>query len=288
MIKEWIAEYKPKNEDEILDALREIMQEITLAALSRTDFFEKAAFYGGTALRIFYGLDRFSEDLDFSLMKADEGFTLEPYFSAILTEFDALGIKVRINEKEKAKRSAIESAFLKTETIWKELVLEDILKQTGVKSNKPIKIKIEVDRNPPLGFQTEEKLLIRPFSFYVRCFKLPSLFAGKLHALLYRKWNNRVKGRDWYDLEWYIKKGIPLDAAHFLRRAQDTRDWSAEIITNEQILELINHKIESVSFTNIKDDVVRFLKDENMLSIWSARYFKDLVEKMKFENSPSD
>jgi len=288
MIKEWIAEYKPKNEDEILDALREIMQEITLAALSRTDFFEKAAFYGGTALRMFYGLDRFSEDLDFSLMKADEGFTLEPYFSAILTEFDALGIKVRINEKEKAKRSSIESAFLKTETIWKELVLEDILKQTGVKSNKPIKIKIEVDRNPPLGFQTEEKLLIRPFSFYVRCFKLPSLFAGKLHALLYRKWNNRVKGRDWYDLEWYIKKGIPLDAAHFLLRAQDTTDWNAEIITNEQILELINHKIESVSFTNIKEDVIRFIKDEKVLSIWSAKYFKDLVEKMKFENSSSD
>lgn len=288
MIKEWIAEYKPKNEDEILDALREIMQEITLAALSRTDFFEKAAFYGGTALRIFYGLDRFSEDLDFSLLKADEGFTLEPYFSAILTEFDALGIKVRINEKEKAKRSSIESAFLKTETIWKELVLEDILKQTGVKSNKPIKIKIEVDRNPPLGFQTEEKLLIRPFSFYVRCFKLPSLFAGKLHALLYRKWNNRVKGRDWYDLEWYIKKGIPLDAAHFLLRAQDTTDWNAEIITNEQILELINHKIESVSFTNIKEDVIRFIKDEKALSIWSANYFKDLVEKMKFENSSSD
>jgi len=288
MIKEWIAEYKPKNEDEILDALREIMQEITLAALSRTDFFEKAAFYGGTALRIFYGLDRFSEDLDFSLMKADEGFTLEPYFSAILTEFDALGIKVRINEKEKAKRSSIESAFLKTETIWKELVLEDIVKQTGVKSNKPIKIKIEVDRNPPLGFQTEEKLLIRPFSFYVRCFKLPSLFAGKLHALLYRKWNNRVKGRDWYDLEWYIKKGIPLDATHFLLRAQDTTDWNAEIITNEQILELINHKIESVSFTNIKEDVIRFIKDEKVLSIWSAKYFKDLVEKMKFENSSSD
>lgn len=286
MIKEWIAEYKPKNEDEISDALREIMQEITLAALSRTDFFEKAAFYGGTALRIFYGLDRFSEDLDFSLLKADEGFTLEPYFSAILTEFEALGIKVRI--KEKAKRSSIESAFLKTETIWKELVLEDILKQTGVKSNKPIKIKIEVDRNPPLGFQTEEKLLIRPFSFYVRCFKLPSLFAGKLHALLYRKWNNRVKGRDWYDLEWYIKKGIPLDAAHFLLRAKDTTDWNAEIITNEQILELINHKIESVSFTNIKEDVIRFIKDEKALSIWSAKYFKDLVEKMKFENSSSD
>lgn len=288
MIKEWIAEYNPKNEEEILDALQEIMQEITLAALSRTNFFEKAAFYGGTALRIFYGLDRFSEDLDFSLLKADEGFTLEPYFSAIHTEFESLGIKVSINEKEKAKRSSIESAFLKTETIWKEMVLEDVLKQTGVKSNKPIKVKIEVDRMPPLGFHTEEKLLIRPFSFYVRCFTLPCLFAGKLHALVYRKWKSRVKGRDWYDFEWYIKKGIPLDVGHFLCRAKDTRDWEAEFITREHILELLNHKIESLSFTNIKEDVIRFIKDENVLSIWSAKYFKDLVEKMKFENISAD
>ncbi len=285
MIKEWIAEYNPKNEEEILDALREIMQEITLAALSRTDFFEKAGFYGGTALRIFYGLDRFSEDLDFSLLDVDTEFTLEPYFSTILTEFESLGIKVSIKEKEKVKHSSIESAFLKTETIWKELVLEDIVKQTGVTSNKLIKIKIEVDRIPPLGFKTEEKLLIRPFSFYVRCFTRPCLFAGKLHALLYRQWNNRVKGRDWYDLEWYIKKGIPLDLGHFLSRAKDTGHWKAEEITREQIVELLKDKIDSVSFANIKEDVVRFIKEDNVLSIWSASYFKDLVEKMKFENT---
>lgn len=285
MIKEWIAEYNPKNEEEILDALREIMQEITLAALSRTDFFEKAGFYGGTALRIFYGLDRFSEDLDFSLLEGDDTFTLEPYFSAIRSEFESLGIKVNIKEREKRQQSSIESAFLKTETIWKELILEDVVKQTGVKSNKPIKIKIEVDRNPPLGFKTEEKLLIRPFSFYVRCFTRPCLFAGKLHALLYRKWNNRVKGRDWYDLEWYIKKGVPLDVGHFLCRAKDTGDWESEDISTEQILALLNNKIESTSFTNIKEDVVRFIKDDNVLSIWSAPYFKDLIEKMKFENT---
>ena len=283
MIKEWIAEYSPKNEEEILDALREIMQEITLAALSRTDFFEKAGFYGGTALRIFYGLDRFSEDLDFSLLEVDEAFTLEPYFSAILTEFESLGIKVSIKEKEKVQQSSIESAFLKTETIWKELVLEDVVKQTGVTSNKPIKIKIEVDRRPPLGFNTEEKLLIRPFSFYVKCFTRPCLFAGKLHALLYRKWNNRVKGRDWYDLEWYIKKGIPLDVDHFLSRAKDTGDWEADVITRDQIIELLKNKIDSVAFSSIKDDVVRFIKDDQSLSIWSASYFKDLVEKMKFD-----
>ena len=286
MIKEWIEEYKPKNEEEISAALREIMQEITLAALSRTDFFEKAAFYGGTALRIFYGLDRFSEDLDFSLMKTDNHFTLDPYFSAIKTEFESHGIKVIIKEKEKAQRTSIESAFLKTETIWKELVLEDIVKQTGIKSNKPIKIKIEVDRNPPQGFETEEKLLIRPFSFYVRCFTGPSLFAGKLHALLFRKWNKRVKGRDWYDLEWYIKKGIPMDVGHFLCRAKDSGDFKELEIKSEQILELLKEKIESVSLTNIKDDLVRFIKDDNVLSLWSVSYFFDLIGKMKFNNDP--
>ena len=285
MIKEWIAGYNPKNEEDILDAMREIMQEITLAALSRTDFFEKAGFYGGTALRIFYGLDRFSEDLDFSLLEADDTFSIEPYFSAIHSEFESLGIKVNIKEREKRQQSSIESAFLKTETLWTELVLEDVIQQTGVKSNKSIKIKFEVDCKPPLGFKTEEKLLVRPFSFYVRCFTRPCLFAGKLHALLYRKWNNRVKGRDWYDLEWYIKQGIPLDVRHFLCRSMDNEDWVGQYRSSDQILDLLNHKIDSVSFTNIKEDVVRFIKDENVLSIWSAQYFKDLVEKMKFDNT---
>jgi len=208
MIKEWLEEYNPQNEEEILSALREIMQEITLAALSRTNFFEKAAFYGGTALRIFYGLDRFSEDLDFSLLTPDINFSLEPYFKAILDEFISVGLTVSITEKKKTEKQAIDSAFLKAETIWKEIILQDIIKETGVRSNKTLKVKIEVDRQPPLHFQTEEKLLIRPFSFYVKCFTKPSLFAGKMHALLFRKWIKRVKGRDWYDLEWYIRKGF--------------------------------------------------------------------------------
>lgn len=206
MIKEWIGEYAPKNTEDVLSALREIMQEVALAGLSRTNFFEKAAFYGETALRIFYGLDRFSEDLNFSLFEADPDFSLEPYFDAIVTEFESIGMKVSIREKEKKEKTNIDSAFLKSETEWKELILEDIVKQSGIKSNKSMKIKIEVDRQPPLGFTTEMKLLTRPFSFYVKCFDKPSLFAGKMHALLFRKWKNRVKGRDWYDLEWYIKK----------------------------------------------------------------------------------
>ncbi|MBW6482313.1 MAG: nucleotidyl transferase AbiEii/AbiGii toxin family protein [Vicingaceae bacterium] len=285
MIKEWIAEYNPQNEEEMVAALREIMQEITLAGLSRTDFFEKAAFYGGTALRIFYGLDRYSEDLDFSLLKPDSNFSIEPYFKAIIYEFKSLGLTVGIKEKKKTNQTAIDSAFLKAETIWQEIVLEDIIKEIGVRSNKTLKIKIEVDRQPSLNFKTEEKLLLRPFSFYVKCFTKPSLFAGKMHALLFRKWKNRVKGRDWYDLEWYIKKGIPLDVNHFLTRAKDTNDWQEDSISNEQILELLDTKIKSVSFSNIKEDVVRFIQNDAILTIWNPEYFKDLIEKIKFENT---
>jgi len=284
MIKEWIEEYNPQNEEEILSALREIMQEITLAALSRTDFFEKAAFYGGTALRIFYGLDRFSEDLDFSLLKPDSDFSIEPYFKAILDEFKSLGLTVSIKEKKKTEQTAIDSAFLKAETIWQEILLEDIIKEIGVRSNKTLKIKIEVDRQPPLNFRTEGKLLLRPFSFYVKCFTKSSLFAGKMHALLFRKWQNRVKGRDWYDLEWYVKKGVPLDVNHFLTRAKDTNDWQSDTISNEQVIELLDAKIKSVSFRDIKTDVVRFLKNDDVLNIWSPEYFKDLIAKIKFEN----
>ena len=187
MIKEWLQEYNPNNKQEAFDAIREIMQEITLAGLQRAGFFEKAAFYGGTALRIFYKLNRFSEDLDFSLLKVDDDFSLEPYFEAIVKEFEALGITVSIKEKIKSVESNVDSAFLKSGTVWKELVLEDIIPQTGIDIMPNMKIKIEVDRKPPLGFETEEKLLLRPFSFYVKCFTMPNLFAEKMHALLFRK-----------------------------------------------------------------------------------------------------
>lgn len=284
MIKEWIAEYNPTNEDDTLSALREIMQEIALAGLSRTDFFEKAAFYGGTALRIFYDLDRFSEDLDFSLLELNPDFSLEPYFAAIVTEFEATGMTVSIKEKDKKIKTSVESAFLKSETIWKELILEDIVQQAGIRSNKTIRIKIEVDCKPPLGFETEEKLLLRPFSFYVKCFTRSNLFAGKIHALLFRKWKTRVKGRDWYDLEWYVKKGIPLNTKHFLQRAKDTGDWQGDAISKQQILQLLKEKINTVSFNNVKEDVVRFIKDDKALEIWNKDYFNQLIEKIKFDD----
>ncbi|WP_106601674.1 nucleotidyl transferase AbiEii/AbiGii toxin family protein [Chitinophaga ginsengisoli] len=283
MIKEWMQKYKPQNKIEAEAALREIMQEVALAGLQRTGFFEKAAFYGGTALRIFYGLDRFSEDLDFSMLEVDPNFSLEPYFEGIITEFKAIGMTVSIKEKKKAALSNIDSAFLKSETVWKELVLDNIIPQTGIQASPGIKIKLEVDREPPLGFETEEKLLLQPFSFYVKCFTLPNLFAGKMHALLFRNWKQRVKGRDWYDLEWYIKKGVPLDLHHFLLRAQDTGNWTEDTISQTQVIKLLNDKIDAVSFDGIREDIIRFIPDESILDIWSPAYFRDLIDKLKFK-----
>ena len=285
MIKEWLKEYNPQNQQQTFDATREIMQEVTLAGLQRSGFFEKAAFYGGTALRIFYQLDRYSEDLDFSLLSIDPNFSFEPYFEAIITEFKALGMTISINEKKKAVTSSVESAFLKSDTVWKELVLEEVIPQVGLGNMPVIKIKIEVDKKPPLGFETEDKLLLRPFSFYIKCFTLPSLFAGKMHALLFRKWKNRVKGRDWYDLEWYIKKGVPLDINHFLLRAQDTNDWRKSTISKEDILDLLKNKINTVNMNSVKEDIIRFIPDPTALDIWSQEYFSKLIQYLKFDRT---
>lgn len=283
MIKEWIEEYKPKNKEEAEAALREIMQEVALAGLHRSGFFEVAAFYGGTALRIFHGLNRFSEDLDFSLLQSDPNFSLEPYLQAIVLEFESLGMDVSIRGKKKTAATNIDSAFLKAETVWKELTLQNVIPQSGLSKPPLIKIKLEVDREPPPGFATEENLLLKPFSFYVKCFALPDLFAGKMHALLFRKWGSRVKGRDWYDMEWYFKKGVALHLDHFRLRAKDSGDWQQPVLSEVQFRELLNAKIDSVSFDAVREDIVRFIPDETVLDIWSPTYFKDLVKKLKIQ-----
>lgn len=283
MIKQWLEEYQPTTQTAAEQALREIMQEIALAGLQRAGFFERAAFYGGTALRIFYGLNRYSEDLDFSLLKEDPNFSLEPYLQGIITEFNAAGMQVTIKEKIKTNKTNIESAFLKSDTIWKELVLENIIPQAGLEMRPVIKIKLEVDTIPPLGFETEEKLLLKPFSFYVKCFKQQDLFAGKMHALLFRKWKQRVKGRDWYDMEWYVKKGIALNLEHFLLRAQDSGDWQKESINKKEFLQILVDKINGTSIKSVREDIIRFIPDASVLDIWSLAYFNDLIKQLKFK-----
>lgn len=285
MIEQWLESYHPSNKEEAKDALREIMQEIALAGLNRAGFFEKAAFYGGTALRIFYGLDRFSEDLDFSLLEVDPNFSLEKYQEVMVNEFASLGMQVSVTEITKTKKSAINSAFLKSQTIWKELLLEGVIPQNGLNEVAQIKIKLEVDTLPPLGFETEEKLLLKPFSFYVKCLSIPYLFAGKMHALLFRKWGTNVKGRDWYDMEWYIKKGYLLDLNHFRLRAIDSGDWQEDSITEQQVKDLLMAKIDAVNMNYVIAGIARFIKDPTVLDIWSPAYFHELISHLKF--SPS-
>ena len=190
-----LSRYDLTTEQNKRNATFEVNQQVILAGLHNGGFFESAAFYGGTCLRIFHGLQRFSEDMDFSLIAQDEKFDFTNYFQPIIDTFALVGRKVEINKKEKKNFGKVESAFLKDNTD-----VYDVSFQT----EKSIKIKIEVDTCPPLNFSTEQKLSLLPFSFMTRCFTLPDLFAGKMHALVYRAWKNRVKGRDWYDFEWYV------------------------------------------------------------------------------------
>lgn len=286
LIKNWLQSYHLTTPDESYQAMREIMQEIALAGLYRSGFFEKAAFYGGTALRVFYGLPRFSEDLDFSLLQTNKNFKIDPYLKLLANEFGALGMQVEIKTKLKTKQSNIDSAFLKDTGNWHQLILKSILPQNYSSALKPVKIKLEIDTMPPLGFSTENKLLLKPFSCYINCFAEPDLFAGKMHALLFRQWKNRVKGRDWFDLEWYIKRGTPVNLNHFTIRAKQSKHWvKPGKVKEKELLTLLNTKIKNTNIKQAKEDVHPFVKDASVLEIWSEKYFLDLVKKMKFDNS---
>jgi predicted nucleotidyltransferase component of viral defense system len=283
MIKEWLNEYKPKNNQEAEQALREIIQEIALFGLQQSGFFEVAAFYGGTALRIFHGLPRFSEDLEFSLLSPVENFSLQPYINGMVEQLKALGIDVTVKEKIKTQQTNVDSAFLKTNTEWKELVLKDVIPQEKLGMRPEIKIKLEVDTYPPKAFVTEQKLLLKPASFYVSIFTLPDLFAGKMHALLFRKWKNRVKGRDWFDLEWYIRKNIPLHLEHLEIRSRDSGSWAGNKLTEKELMKMLHNRIDETSIDLVKKDVLPFVPDAKPPDIWSEKYFHDLVDKMRIE-----
>ena len=273
VIDQMLQKYHLASNEDHTNALREVMQEIVLAGLYRGGFFEKAAFYGGTCLRVFHGLQRFSEDLDFSLLRADSGFSLEPYFRTIHDEFNAFGFDVEIVAKKKSVPGGIESAFLKkTSSIY----------DVRVSATKMIKIKFEVDTFPPLGFKTQEKLLIHPYSFYVKCFSLADLFAGKMHALLFRQWKNRVKGRDWYDFEWYVKEGVELNLDHFVERALQSDNLENDSLSKADFLELVQKKIQQLDVNLARHDVMRFMKNPRQLEIWSQEYFLNLLQMMKF------
>ena len=272
---EMLAAYDCKTVEDKLNAIREVMQQVALSGLAKGGFFDKAAFYGGTCLRIFHGLNRFSEDMDFSLLSPMPDFDFRPYFDSIEEEFAAAGQKVTIALKKKTKVTPIQSAFLKSDTALFNLSLE---------RGRVINIKLEVDTTPPLDFATEDKLLLLPRSFYVRCFTLPCLFAVKMHALLFRTWKKRVKGRDWYDFEWYVRKGIPLDFKHFCRRAYQFASVPENSLTLQGFQQLLFDKIHQTRFASAIDDVRPFIREQDSLQLWSSDYFEQVTSKMRIQN----
>jgi predicted nucleotidyltransferase component of viral defense system len=277
MLKEWIGAYNCKTIDEELEAKREILQHIVLSGLSRSNFFDHAAFYGGTALRILYSLPRYSEDLDFSLNDKKDDFTLQDYFECINEECKIYGLDVNLKIKQKVNPNAIESAFLKDNTQWNIISFEG----KRDKIIQDVKVKIEIDRNPPKKFETEQKLIIKPYSFYVTTFSKESLFAGKMHALLFREWKTRIKGRDWYDIEWYIRNNIKLDLIHLQERAWQSGHFDKnKTMTKELFFELLKNKIMKLDVGAAYFDAKRFVLNSESLNIWSKQYFLDLSEKI--------
>jgi len=284
-----LEKYDLTNSNSSYDALREILQEIVLLGLYDAGFFKHAAFYGGTALRILHNLPRFSEDLDFSLLKSNPEFNLVPYEGAIISSLKSFGFDVTIEIKEKNNSSAIASAFVKGNTIEHLINInapKDITNK--IHRDKAVKIKFEVDTNPPLEFETTNTIRLTPRPFSINAFTLPSLYAGKMHAILCRAWSTRPKGRDWYDLVWYIANDVELDSIHLKARLSQSckylEDNNIQIpseLSKETLKNLLLQRIESLDVEKAKNDVQPFIKDMREIELWSKEFFVAIIETIK-------
>lgn len=282
VIATMLRKYDCHSRQDYENALKEIVQEIALLGLARAKFFEHAAFYGGTALRILYGLDRFSEDLDFSLLAPDKNFSLESYTQAIAEEINSTGLQVNVSEKKKTADTAIKSAFIKAETLNNliEIKVPEAL-LASLHNKQQLKIKLEVDTDPPPAFSTEAKRLLQPIPFSVLSYQAPDLFAGKIHAMLCRQWQTRVKGRDWYDFVWFIANNIPLSVKHLQACLVQSNAWDANNpLTLTDVQQLLTDKIKTVNFEQAKQDVQPFLHHVDATNDWSSEFFLDVVGRL--------
>lgn len=286
-LQEMLSRYSRGSVDESINALREIIQELALLGLWRGKFFERAAFYGGTALRILYGLNRFSEDMDFSLLESDDSFTLDRYLPYVEKELVSWGFSVTVEPGKKAAHSAVESAFLKTNTREQLLIIEaEEEVASGVHPGRILRVKFAVDTDPPPDFATENRFCLQPIPFSVPAYTQPSLFAGKMHALLCRVWSTRVKGRDWYDFVWYVGRDTELDLDHLEARMRQSGHYSdEEKLTEDKFRKMIEERISVLDVSKAKADVVRFLPDASAVEVWSREFFTVVAGRIRFLDS---
>ena len=284
VIETMLAKYNPQNNIERENAIKEIIQEIALAGLSRGGFFEKAAFYGGTCLRMFHGLNRFSEDLDFALLQKDDSFKLEDYFPALRKEFQSYGIEMDVEVKKKEDDIEVQSAFLKGNTLM--LMMSFFPKSEDAKKvvpNQKIKIKFEIDINNPSGGTTEYKYKMLPAPYEVQIFDEATLFAGKIHAIICRNYKNHVKGRDYYDYLFYIGKGSKINLKYLENKLKNTggiiNDY--ETLTLNKVKELLKTRFETVDYKSAIDDVSNFVGDKDSLKIWKKELFIATLASLK-------
>ena len=283
VIEQMLKAYNIKNTKDEINALKEIIQELVLLGLSRGDFFNEAAFYGGTALRIFYKLDRFSEDLDFALLKPNKNFALSKYFKYIEKELESYGLNLEINTKQKHNESNISSAFLKGDTL--ELILKFFPSEEGHTYDhtlKNIKIKFEVDINPPLGATYEMKYKLLPSPHQIRLYDKPSLLAGKIHAILCRNWKKRTKGRDLYDYVFFLADDVTVNIELLRNKLIDSDYIKKDDVFNIDVLKnLLINKFKEIDYKEAIEDVKPFIKDVNSLELWNSDFFIKITDKLK-------
>lgn len=277
LIEYRLQQYSILSKQDELNAIKEIVQEIILAGLSRSDFFKQAAFQGGTCLRIVYGLPRFSEDLDFILIQPDKNFIWQPYLTLILTELKAYGFQVEGQDRSKADTN-IKKAFIKDDSFGQ--ILKMNYKRNASDAQK-IQIKLEIDIHPPLGSHFDVKFLDFPFPFSLTLQDFPSLFAGKCHALLCRDY---IKGRDWYDFTWYVSQKIDINYPLLQNALHQSGPWKDKdvSVTKSSVIEALYQKVNKIDWESAKKDVIQFLKpkEAETLNVWGTKFFNHLIKKL--------
>ena len=276
-----LQKYDVKNNEEKYNAIKEIMQEFVLCGLSKAGFFNEAALYGGTALRIFYGLDRFSEDLDFALLNENPNFDLSAYFPILQSTIESFGLSLSLEIKNKSKESFVQSAFFKADTIeyFLSFYPNDII--VGINKNEKIKIKFEIDTTPFKNATYETKYQLLPTPYSIKLYDESSLFAGKIHAIICRSWKSRVKGRDLYDYIFYLSRNSKFNLPYLNEKLVESN-----FITNhgsctlEDIKKFLINRFNDIDFKQAKEDVFPFIKDKNSLEIWSKEFFIDITNSL--------